>query len=185
VPNPFSAHHPERHKHPDHIALLAQLVEQLTLNQRVEGSSPSGGIPKRSRGVRTGLEWVRLNGPRDGPKPRSRPRNRRGKHTKLSSTPPPTSAPPQAPASPRSDAGRISLILTRPVARAAPPPPSTSDTPAWFHGERVGHHLNQTKTPAATRATGVEEPSGPRGHDAAMRTGDGVSPAIALASVSS
>ena len=25
-------------------ALLAQLVEQLTLNQRVEGSSPSGGI---------------------------------------------------------------------------------------------------------------------------------------------
>ena len=27
-----------------HQALLAQLVEQLTLNQRVEGSSPSGGI---------------------------------------------------------------------------------------------------------------------------------------------
>ena len=26
------------------VALLAQLVEQLTLNQRVEGSSPSGGI---------------------------------------------------------------------------------------------------------------------------------------------
>ncbi len=26
-------------------ASLAQLVEQLTLNQRVEGSSPSGGIP--------------------------------------------------------------------------------------------------------------------------------------------
>ena len=27
-----------------HRASLAQLVEQLTLNQRVEGSNPSGGI---------------------------------------------------------------------------------------------------------------------------------------------
>ena len=32
------------HVGPNDVALLAQLVEQLTLNQRVEGSSPSGGI---------------------------------------------------------------------------------------------------------------------------------------------
>ena len=30
-------------------ASLAQLVEQLTLNQRVEGSSPSGGIRPNAR----------------------------------------------------------------------------------------------------------------------------------------
>ena len=30
-------------------ASLAQLAEQLTLNQRVEGSSPSGGIRDRRR----------------------------------------------------------------------------------------------------------------------------------------
>jgi hypothetical protein len=35
---------PPRVRKPEAIALLAQLVEQLTLNQRVEGSSPSGGI---------------------------------------------------------------------------------------------------------------------------------------------
>ena len=39
------------------VAPLAQLAEQLTLNQRVDGSSPSGGIqenkplePNRSKG---------------------------------------------------------------------------------------------------------------------------------------
>ncbi len=34
----------DRYTSPPQRASLAQLVEQLTLNQRVEGSNPSGGI---------------------------------------------------------------------------------------------------------------------------------------------
>ena len=51
---------PHGHK-PGH-ASLAQLVEQLTLNQRVEGSSPSGGTSRSTREIRT-LRWVGSSGP--------------------------------------------------------------------------------------------------------------------------
>jgi hypothetical protein len=42
-------------------ALLAQLVEQLTLNQRVEGSSPSGGISAGS-GISAGAFFIGARG---------------------------------------------------------------------------------------------------------------------------
>jgi hypothetical protein len=41
-------------------ALLAQLAEQLTLNQRVSGSSPEGGISNNNRRAGTDCQAVGL-----------------------------------------------------------------------------------------------------------------------------
>ena len=46
----------DRYTFPFH-ALLAQLVEQLTLNQRVKGSSPLGGIAQDAASA--GRPWSR------------------------------------------------------------------------------------------------------------------------------
>src|SRR2546422_11425620 len=45
------------------LALLAQLVEQLTLNQRVEGSSPSQGTHESALAISSGPILVFANDP--------------------------------------------------------------------------------------------------------------------------